>query len=83
MAPPIIGSLMAGDTADSATIYGGVVASVVGMLAAVDTQDAFAAAGIVPGGVLTLDHRRVLVVPRQSRALAVSAESRVLTIQGE
>ena len=79
------GSLAATDQKDSATFAGGYTGGVAGSMAASDQADIADFAGSVDNGGLSIvvDHRRVLIVPPQSRALAVSAETRVLTIQGE
>jgi len=79
------GSLAATDQKDSATFSGSHASGAAGSMAASDQADIAAFAGAVDNGGLSIvvDHRRVLIVPPQSRALAVSAETRVLTIQGE
>lgn len=79
------GSLVATDQPDSATFSGSHASGAAGSMAASDQADIAAFAGAVDNGGLSIvvDHRRVLIVPPQSRALAIAAETRVLTIQGE
>ncbi len=76
------GSLAAADLQDSAAFSGICGSGVDGLLVAVDQPDSAVFSGVADnaGLAIAVSHRRVLIVPPQSRSMTIAAESRVLTI---
>lgn len=76
------GSLAAADLQDSAAFFGICGSGVDGLLVAVDQPDSAVFSGVADnaGLAIAVSHRRVLIVPPQSRSITIAAESRVLTI---
>ncbi len=76
------GSLAAADLQDSAAFFGICGSGVDGLLVAVDQPDSAVFSGVADnaGLAIAVSHRRVLIVPPQSRSMTIAAESRVLTI---
>lgn len=76
------GSLAAADLQDSAAFFGICGSGVDGLLVAVDQPDSAVFSGVADnaGLAIAVSHRRVLIVPPQSRSITIAAESRTLTI---
>lgn len=76
------GSLATADLQDSAAFSGICGSGVDGLLVAVDQPDSAVFSGVADnaGLAIAVSHRRVLIVPPQSRSITIAAESRVLTI---